>query len=209
MEKDVSYALNLEKYPESYKKFLKEEQEKLIPLLEKEYSVLDVGCGNGRMISIIAPKVKRYLGIDIDKKVIEEVKEKSKNFNNSEIINLNAEKLTSKFKDNSFDLVVCLWNTVACVKDDKKLFGEIYRVTKKLFFLSAIKKGTLEERKKYYNSLGINYSIDKNESINSDTWGRVKAYSEKEITSLAKDVGFKILEIGDLANLSYYLILEK
>jgi len=66
----VKDELDASKYPEGYKKFIEKEKEIAINFVRDSDSVLDIGCGNGRLIPIIAPLVTRYVGIDIDDEYI-------------------------------------------------------------------------------------------------------------------------------------------
>lgn len=49
--------------------------------LSCEKSVLEIGCGTGRLAVRVAPKVGRFLGIDISKKTVERAREHLKNCN--------------------------------------------------------------------------------------------------------------------------------
>ncbi len=210
MIKDASYALTLEKYPKKYIDFLEEEMNLVKRIVKGRKTLLDVGCGTGRAFSILASLVDDYTAIDIDKKCIERSMEEAKKFDNVKVILLDGEELSQYFKTNQFEVSISLWNTLGAVSNPNKFLSEILKVTQKICFLSVIKKGTLKERKEYYDKLNIEYVIDyETETISSKTWGDVKAYSKEEIISLCESVGFKVKEIGELAELSYYLILEK
>ena len=47
-----------------------------LPFLKKEMSVLDVGCGNGRLIDFLKPYMKKYVGIDISSGMLREARKK-------------------------------------------------------------------------------------------------------------------------------------
>jgi len=52
--------------------------------------------------------------------------------------------------------------------------------------LSVAIKGTLDKRLFYYKTMGIQYTFDKDETVYSDAWGMVRAYSRDEIERLCQ-----------------------
>lgn len=64
---------------------------------EKEPSILDVGCGNGRLLESISPTKNKYLGIDESKNMIEEAK-KLHEWYSFETLDMNAlDQVEKKF----------------------------------------------------------------------------------------------------------------
>lgn len=87
--------------------------------------ILDVGCGDGALYSLIKRKCKNYYGIDISKTALSQIKDKRINV---KIININEQKLP--FQNNFFDYVVCL-DVIEHVFNPNRLIEELFRVTKK------------------------------------------------------------------------------
>ena len=58
-----------------YEKGLTKEKEFLLKNFPKNSVVLDVGCGFGRVLEILSPKVEEIIGIDNDKEAVEKSKE--------------------------------------------------------------------------------------------------------------------------------------
>lgn len=75
-----------------------------IPNLIENMIFLDLGCGPGRIASIVAPKVACYYGVDIHKELIEIAKEHYKDYKNVFFINHNGMDLRI-FVDCRFDYV--------------------------------------------------------------------------------------------------------
>ena len=50
--------------------YFNKENEYIKKIVNKESTILDVGCGNGRTMKAIAPFVKKIVGIDYDDKMI-------------------------------------------------------------------------------------------------------------------------------------------
>mgnify|MGYP001583263791 FL=1 len=91
--------------------------------------ILDVGCGDGAIYSLIKEKCKNYYGIDISKTALSQIKDKKVN---TKVVNINEQKLP--FQDNFFDYVVCL-DVIEHVFDPVNLVDELFRVTQKEGFV--------------------------------------------------------------------------
>jgi hypothetical protein len=77
-------------------------------------------------------------------------------------------------------------------------------------FASVIRKGTTEIRKKYYDLLGGEYTVDPNtEVFTSLVWGKTKAYSLEELHNACKCVGFKSFDINSADELGFIVIGKK
>ncbi len=72
--------------------------------LKRTDSVLDIGCGVGRLAQFIAPQVSNITGIDLSEGMVETAKIMLKNFNN-----VSVEKVDGsgelKFQDKKFDMI--------------------------------------------------------------------------------------------------------
>lgn len=90
-------------------------------------TVLDIGSSTGIITNYFSKKVKKIVGIDIDQKAINFATKNNKNKNASYKV---SDAMKLPFKDNTFDLVLCM-HVYEHVPDSQKLFNEIYRVLKK------------------------------------------------------------------------------
>jgi ubiquinone/menaquinone biosynthesis C-methylase UbiE len=72
---------------------------KILDYLDKNDSVLDVGCGTGGFTLEIANRCKHVVGIDVSKKQIEQAKNRLKDSDktNIEFMHVNALELSSEF----------------------------------------------------------------------------------------------------------------
>ncbi len=94
-------------------------------ILEKEpnrLSGLDVGCGPGRVMEVMAP-VMDVRGVDIDPAMVSQGRARGLN-----IVQGQAERLP--FEDGSFDFVYCTF-LLLWVKDPVKVVSEMKRVSRK------------------------------------------------------------------------------
>lgn len=100
-------------------------------------SVLDVGCGDGRIVNRLQGKYEKICGLDISNNALKNVKTSK--------VQGSIEKLP--FSDNSFDLLIC-----AEVLEHlpypiyKKAIKEVERVSKKYILISVPNKENLDVR---------------------------------------------------------------
>ncbi len=99
---------------------------------KKHFKVLDIGCGVGRWSLWLSPQVDSIVGVDISSNMLEIAK---KTAILSDITNIKffvVDDSLKIFKDNEFDLVICVWVLKYIMDLDKltQMIKEICRVTK-------------------------------------------------------------------------------
>jgi tRNA (uracil-5-)-methyltransferase TRM9 len=104
--------------------------------LKNNFTVLDVGCGNGRLLNFLADYNIEYVGVDASERLVKIAKKLAdENINNSNLqykfIESSAIKLP--FADNSFDVVFAIASLyhVPSKKYRNQAVSEISRVLKK------------------------------------------------------------------------------
>jgi len=181
-------ALMPKYYPPKYKKYIEEETELLKLKLNGANKILEAGVGIGRLIPDIAPIVKEFVGIDNADLMLKKSQEVANKFSNVKIIEGELENLSKLFPKNYFDFSLCVWNTLGNVKDEVQILKEIALITKKSIFITVYRKGTLEDRKNWYKTVGIEiFKVDEeNEIFYSKSGLKSKSYSLEEIEEIAK-----------------------
>lgn len=86
--------------------------------------LLELGCGEGRGVELLAPLAKTYIGIDKIKPVIDDLKNKFPDF-----VFMDGVFPPFPFESNSFDSIVT-FQVIEHVKDDHSFIEEIHRVLK-------------------------------------------------------------------------------
>lgn len=138
------------------KDWLGKENNYLKKNIRKGSIVLDVGCGFGRNIGVIANIAGKIVGIDNNKPLCEKIVKKLSKFKNVKFFCENAEKI--HFPDNTFDYVICMGNTFGnFVQNKSKILKEIKRVMKKSgkIIISVYSEKALGIRQKEYIRIGI------------------------------------------------------
>ena len=111
------------------KDWFQKEIEYLKKNIKPNSKILDVGCGFGRHIEILAGFSKEVVGIDNNSDMIRKAKDRLSNFKNVKLFLQDAQNLD--FEDDYFDYIICLTNTFGNFPDIKeKVLKEMKRVCK-------------------------------------------------------------------------------
>lgn len=106
----------------------------------KDFKVLDVGCGVGRLTLWAAPRVERMVGVDLSPKMIEIAKKGAniQNLKNIEFFVIDGKSLP--FEDEEFDLILVVWLLKYIIDESqlKSMIEEICRVTKEKGHIAMI-----------------------------------------------------------------------
>lgn len=86
---------------------------------------LDLGCASGIITSLLAPRFKWIVGIDIDIKALEY----ARRVNTGHALFLPGNAMNLPFKDEVFDVIIAA-HVYEHVPDSTKLIGEIHRILK-------------------------------------------------------------------------------
>lgn len=140
-------------------------------------TVLDVGCGEGFTLKRLQDKGigKNYQGVDSSEKAIRLGKKENPN------LKLEIGDIYSlKFKDKSFDLIICT-EVLEHLENPKKALGELKRVSKKYLLISVP------------NEPWFTFS-------NYTQWGKdighINKWSKRRFSKLLKSEGLEILSVN-------------
>lgn len=137
--------------PERVKQFLEAEISFVLDKIHNEETVLDLGCGYGRISIRLIEKTNRVVGIDISRENISFAKELYGNKSGLEFYVMDALKLG--FPDNVFDITLCLQNGISAFGiEPKELLKESLRVTKEggILLFSSYSEKFWEERLNWF-----------------------------------------------------------
>lgn len=162
---------------------------------------LDYGCGNGSNTVLFRKKVKKIIGIDVEKNRIEEAKKyiKRNKIENIKYLLYKGEKIP--FKKEYFNSIVS-FEVIEHTNNDLNSIKEIYRVLDKngIFILSVPNKYYLMETHGFklpFNKI-IHYNRILFLNLLPDSfynkYGNARIYTENKITKLLKKSGFKVKE---------------
>ena len=202
--------LDTSKYPEPQREYLRVEKELVLDFLKGAGRVLDVGIGTGRLIPDIAPYVKELYGVDLNQEYLQGAQQAAAPFTNVRLVHLNVEHLGDQFVKNFFDKSISIWNTIGCVENAQAVLQGMTHVTAREVFFTCMAFGTLEPRIAYYETLGLEYSIDKKtETIFSKEWGATRPFTREQIEELVAHTDMKISKIVPATSLALAVYLRK
>ena len=182
--------------------------------------VLDVGCGNGRLLELLKDKKINYTGVDLSEKLIGLARNRYPQ--NSFLV---ADNLNLPFPANSFDKVfsIAVLHTIPSQELRKKAIAELKRVLKVdgLLFITVWdiwRKDTLPLLLKYsFLKLIGKSKLDFGDAFvpwANKTERYYHFFAKKELVSLAKEAGLNIIKKGVAKNergrrSNIYLITKK
>ena len=129
----------------------------------KNPRILDVGCGNGRVLKLLEEICGEIHGIDFAKTQTREAK---KNVLRSEIIEGDAAQLP--YKNQTFDCIICAYNTFGNIPDEKiTVLKEMGRVLKEggLGIVSVYAEEARSKQGEFYKSLGLEIEDETEDAI--------------------------------------------
>ncbi len=135
--------------------------------------------------------------------MLQESRKIASGFNNVTILEMNLEELSKYFSKSTFDFSLCVWNTLGNVEDEVVVLRELAHLTSKSIFITTYLKGTLEQRKNWYKTVGIKIeSIDvENEIFYSKSGLKSKSYSQEDMLNLSNQANLKVVEFKVLNGL--------
>ncbi len=143
--------------------------------------LLEIGCGEGRGVELLAPKASSYTAVDKIEEVVETL---ALRFPKAEFIQANIPPLP--FEDNSFDTVVS-FQVIEHIKNDDAYLQEIHRI---------LKPGG----KAYISTPNIKMTLSRN------PW-HIREYTAKELTDLCQQYFTQVVMKGIGGNkkvMAYY-----
>jgi 2-polyprenyl-6-hydroxyphenyl methylase/3-demethylubiquinone-9 3-methyltransferase len=115
--------------PHRVQQYFEAEINHVLQIVRSSDLVLDLGCGYGRIIPSLTRRAKSVVGIDTSLASLLMGKEMLSEISNFNLLQMDALHLS--FRDNSFDIVICIQNGISAFHvDQKELIKESIRVAK-------------------------------------------------------------------------------
>ena len=199
------------------------------PQMIRDYnpkSLIEIGCGTGRVAKLVAPLVKKYTGLDFSKEFINYFKENNREIisqYNVELINQDMKKMNIDYK---YDMVILPFNVFVYLytsKDIKDFFIGIEKIIKKNTIIIVDLTNNHEEdfTKTDYRLCNELINNDKEkiqlyEKHSYDIENQIINYSKKYIwkdsnKKVVLDLPVKVYTVEDFVNISieYNYSIEK
>lgn len=199
--------------------FYREQLRRVESHLKDKQTILDLGCGSGRLVKKLAMKNKTCYGIDSNKDMfLSAVDDESRGifFSLQDIQEMN-------FPAEFFDAVTSI-NSLYCVEDPEKVLNGVYGILKPsgLFILTGPKKGfdvkrVIDGARSEFESKGLfekykndfEFIVQCNRKISSS--GVKNCYSNKDIENLLLKLNFSHIRVSGSSYLdqNYFVVAEK
>ena len=185
------------------RKFAWPELSVFIPHLPDSFKLLDLGCGNGRLLSVLKDSHKKfeYLGLDFSQELI---KQAQQNWPDYDFQVHDMQMLN--FPEQSFDCVamVASFHHLYTKKERQELLQKIYAILKPggLLFMTNWNLGQKKYlsswfnkfwQKKVWNDCFVTYTIP---NTKQKYWRYYHHFTKSELTGLLKSSGFSLGDNG-------------
>ncbi|HOI97663.1 MAG TPA: class I SAM-dependent methyltransferase [Candidatus Pacearchaeota archaeon] len=190
------------------KDWFQKEADYLKGRIKPNATILDVGCGFGRHIQMLAGFSKAVVGIDNDKIMIDKANENLKNFDNVKLFLQDAGKM--EFSDDTFDYVVCANNTFGNFREAKShILNEMKRVCKKEgeIIISVYSEDALEIRKNDYEKVGLHITKIEGGKVTTKEGLISEQFSKDQLIKIFRPLDLTV-SINKLTPISYICVLK-
>ncbi|ORX85171.1 methylase [Anaeromyces robustus] len=163
-------------------------------------TLLDAGCGTAPMISLLKEKYpnKKYTGIDLSPKMIEQAK--NKNLENTEFIVGDCENLP--FNENSFDIVINS-QSFHHYPSPQDFFNSVYKVLKPNGIL-ILRDNTVKSSIGQWFANNVELKL-----ANLMGYGDVRIYSLDEVREFCKNANLEVVKIEAQKSFRLHLVAAK
>ncbi|HBI34366.1 MAG TPA: hypothetical protein DEA43_01560 [Candidatus Moranbacteria bacterium] len=217
-ETELGYDLISKKFSETRKHFWRG-LEFIKDYTHSGDNVLDYGCGNGRLLELLADKNINYQGVDVSQKLVDLAKSKYTG-ENIEFSKISSSQISLAFETGFFNTVysIAVFHHFPSKKYREDVARELYEKTKDggyivvtVWFLWQ-KKYLKNILQNWINKIKGNSALDWNDcsiSFTDNSGARVErfhhAFTKRELKKLFELVGFKTekCEVVDGRNILY------
>ncbi|MBW2964575.1 class I SAM-dependent methyltransferase [Candidatus Woesearchaeota archaeon] len=172
------------------KNLLDAEVEFLKRMIEPGRSVLEVGCGFGRLLIGICDRCRIVAGIDFSRSLLDKARQQLSIFNNTSLHEMDASSLS--FSDESFRYTICMENTFGNMPGmELRVLSEMKRVTKKggMIILSVFSEKARDMQVENYLMAGLTCIRDAGNAVTTNEGLFSRRFSKDEILRLFSSIG--------------------
>jgi SAM-dependent methyltransferase len=193
--------------PPRVQQYLRAEIDFVLKRIRPGDKVLDLGCGYGRIVPLLAEKAQSVVGVDISPSSLTLGKLLLKGIPNCRLLRMDATALG--FPDGSFEVVLCVQNGISAFKvDPARLLREAVRAARKkgTILFSSYSDKFWEHRLEWFRRQaeeGLIGEIDEERTGNGvivcKDGFRATTYTPDQFIALAREcgVGAEIFEVDD------------
>jgi ubiquinone/menaquinone biosynthesis C-methylase UbiE len=178
----LNRALEPGTQPAEIQTFLRAEISLLAELIPQGARVLDVGCGTGRHLLLLASRLRLGVGVDYERSYIAEASRRTQTSN----IHFITGDASAMPVAQGFDFAVCLTNTLGTMSNKPGVLTEMRRAapTPGTRLLSLYSPASVEPRREWYRRLGHAVVEETPEYLRTEGDFRSEHFSERQLRDL-------------------------
>ncbi len=199
----TTYEIWLEQATPEIKDWFQRELRYLKKNIKPNSKILDIGCGFGRHIQILANFSKEVVGVDNERSMIKKARKKLGDLGNVRLFLQDVKKLN--FDDCSFDYVICMTGTFGNLLDKKlDTLKEMKRVCKNggKIIISVYSEKALKTRLESYKKVDLPIIKIKGGTIYAEEGFISEQFTKPQLEKLFNSTDLKV-KILKLNNISY------
>jgi 2-polyprenyl-6-hydroxyphenyl methylase/3-demethylubiquinone-9 3-methyltransferase len=193
--------------PPRTRQYLKAEIEFVLLYVNSSHTVLELGCGYGRVLKPLAARARLVVGIDSSLASLKAAVNYMAGMENTALYAMNAARLA--FPDNTFDRVICIQNGISAFHVPPDLLvAESIRVTRPggLALFASYSEKFWEHRLEWFriqSEHGLVGELDPEKTKNGEIVGRdgfhATTFSADDFSALMSglDVSYQIQEVDN------------
>ena len=181
----LNRALDPATQPPEIRAFLQAEIALLHEIIVDGTSVIDVGCGTGRHLALLGPRLRIGVGVDYEHAYIVEAQRRA-GARHVHFVTGDATALPIRA---CFDVATCLTNTWGTMGDKAGVLNEMRRLTPqaRMRLLSVYAEASVPARREWYRQLGHVVVEESEECLMTEGGFRSEHFSEARLRHLVGD----------------------
>jgi ubiquinone/menaquinone biosynthesis C-methylase UbiE len=185
----LNRALDPATQPPEIRAFLQAEIDLLNDIVVEGMSMIDVGCGTGRHLTMLRDRLRTGVGVDYEHAYIVNARRRA-GASRLHFVTGDATRIPIKAQ---FDLAVCMTNTWGTMSDQKGVLNEMRRLVSQpgARLLSVFAEASVAARREWYRRLGHTVAQESAEYLMTEGGFRSEHFTEARLKSLVGDCAIR------------------
>jgi SAM-dependent methyltransferase len=192
----LNRALDPATQPPTIQAFMRAELDVLRDTIMEGTRVIDIGCGTGRHLHLLADRLGLGVGLDYERTYVVQAHHRARG---GVLLFVTADAAAIPLVT-EFDLAMCLTNTWGTMSDKSGVLSEMRRLAPKpgTRLLSVFSPASVPARREWYRRFGHDVSDETAEYLETEGGLRSEHFSEARLRSLVGDC-----TVHPLADIAY------